>query len=117
MCRSARLSSISPEGPYSALAANANLCTTTRTQTRKRKITRRLHGHTVHQTITTRSRVPAGLVMPTEMTAQNGAVIKQNTPIQVTGCTTNTTKTKQKHKKPKASKASDANAGRGRTHS
>jgi hypothetical protein len=44
-----------PQGKFSALAANANLC--------KSKLT-----------------------MPTEFTAQNGAVINQTTPIAVTGC-------------------------------
>ena len=44
-----------PQGKFSALAANANLC--------KSKLT-----------------------MPTEFTAQNGAVIKQSTPISVSGC-------------------------------
>ena len=52
-----------PQGKYSALAANGNLC----------KIK---------------------LVMPTAFTAQNGAVIHENTPIGVTGC--------QKHKAKKA---------------
>jgi hypothetical protein len=38
------------------------------------------------------------LVMPTAFTAQNGAVIKQNTPITVTGCAkAKKTKTKSKH--------------------
>jgi uncharacterized repeat protein (TIGR01451 family) len=46
-----------PEGPFSALAANGNLCT-----------------------------VKGGLEMPTAFTAQNGAVIHQNTRIGVTGC-------------------------------
>jgi hypothetical protein len=46
-----------PTGKYSALAANANLCT-----------------------------VKGGLKMPTEFTAQNGAVIHQNTAIAVSGC-------------------------------
>jgi hypothetical protein len=46
-----------PQGPYSALGANANLC-----------------------------KVKGGLKMPTAFTAQNGAVIKQSTPISVTGC-------------------------------
>ena len=46
-----------PEGKFSALAANANLCT-----------------------------VKGGLKMPTQFTAQNGAVLKQNTAIAVTGC-------------------------------
>lgn len=49
-----------PQGPNSALAANANLCT-------------------------------SKLTMPTEFTAQNGAVLNQATKISVTGC---------KHKKP-----------------
>jgi hypothetical protein len=46
-----------PEGPHSALAANANLCN-------------------------------SKLTMPTELTAQNGLVFKQSTPIVVSGCTT-----------------------------
>jgi hypothetical protein len=44
-----------PQGPYSALAANGNLC-------------------------------KSKLLMPTAFVAQNGATIKQNTPIGVTGC-------------------------------
>jgi hypothetical protein len=61
-----------PEGPYSALAANGNLCTTK-------------------------------LKMPTAFTGQNGAVIKQNTPISVTGCTKHkSTKAKKKSKKSNA---------------
>jgi hypothetical protein len=51
-----------PQGAFSALAANGNLCTST-------------------------------LKMPTAFTAQNGAVIHQSTPINVTGC--------PKHRKPK----------------
>ncbi len=54
-----------PEGPNSALAANGNLC-----------------------------KVKGGIKMPTAFAAQNGAVIKQSTPIVVTGC--------PKHKKVKA---------------
>jgi hypothetical protein len=46
-----------PEGPYSALAANGNLCTS-----------------------------QGKLKMPTEFVAQNGAVIRQSTKIAVTGC-------------------------------
>ncbi|MGA9286641.1 MAG: hypothetical protein WBV85_14490 [Solirubrobacteraceae bacterium] len=56
-----------PEGPFSALAANGNLCTTK-------------------------------LKMPTAFTAQNGATLKQTTPISVTGCA--------KHKAVKAKKKS-----------
>jgi hypothetical protein len=60
-----------PEGKFSALAANGNLCTTK-------------------------------LLMPTAFTGQNGAVIKQSTPISVTGCTKHkATKKTAKHKKTK----------------
>jgi hypothetical protein len=45
-----------PQGPYSALTANANLCTTKQ------------------------------LIMPTELIAQNGAETHKNTKITVTGC-------------------------------
>jgi hypothetical protein len=44
-----------PEGKYSALAANGDLCT-------------------------------SKLSMPTEFVAQNGALLKQTTPISITGC-------------------------------
>jgi hypothetical protein len=68
-----------PQGPYSALAANGNLCT-----------------------------VKGGLKMPTAFTGQNGAVLKQSTPITVTGCPKHkTTKTKKKSKK----------SGKGNAHS
>jgi hypothetical protein len=59
-----------PEGKYSALAANGNLCT-------------------------------SKLAMPTAFTAQNGAVIKQSTPITATGCPKK--KAKKKGKKAKRS--------------
>ena len=60
-----------PQGKYSALAANGNLCT-----------------------------VKGGLKMPTEFIGQNGAVIKQNTKISVTGCPkVHKAKKKAKHRK------------------
>ncbi len=46
-----------PQGPFSALAANGNLCS-----------------------------VKGGLRMPTAFTAQNGLVVHHSTPISVTGC-------------------------------
>ncbi len=57
-----------PQGKYSALAANGNLCKST-------------------------------LKMPTAFTAQNGATIKQSTPIGVTGCAKHKAKKKtERHK-------------------
>jgi hypothetical protein len=75
-----------PQGHYSALAANGNLCTTTTTATTTRRVTQHIHGHTIHHTIKTRSKRPATLSMPSEFIAQNGAIYKQNTQITVTGC-------------------------------
>ena len=106
-----------PEGPYSALAANGNFCSLTKTTTVKRKVTQRVKGRTVHRTITTRKTAPASLVMPTEMVAQNGAVLKQSTKIEVTGCAASKAKAKAKAKKKKAkAKKADA-AANGRTRS
>jgi hypothetical protein len=62
-----------PQGKFSALAANTNLC--------KSKLT-----------------------MPTEFTAQNGALIKQSTPIAVTGCKKVTTPAEKLAKALKACK-------------
>jgi hypothetical protein len=59
-----------PQGKYSALAANGNLCKTK-------------------------------LKMPTLFDAQNGMVIKQSTPINVTGCPKTKKAKKAKHKTKK----------------
>jgi hypothetical protein len=59
-----------PEGPYSALAANGNLC-----------------------------KSQGKLKMPTEFVAQDGAILKQSTKIQVTGCTTSKAKSARRHAK------------------
>jgi hypothetical protein len=56
-----------PQGKYSALAANGNLC-------------------------------KSKLVMPTLFVAQNGATVKQNTPITATGCAKKTKKAGKHHK-------------------
>lgn len=57
-----------PQGPHSALAAVANLCTKTASR----------HGKHVKQ--------KRRLSMPTTITGQNGAVIKRSTKIAVAGC-------------------------------
>jgi hypothetical protein len=75
-----------PQGPFSALAANANLCTLTHTTTTNKKIKIDIKGH--HKTITRKikQKVPASLAMPTTFTAQNGMTLKQTTPITTNGC-------------------------------
>ena len=75
-----------PEGKYSALAANGNLCTNA-----------------------------SKLKMPTEFVAQNGAKIKQQTPIAVTGCPkVKAKKVTKRHKAKKGHKAKGS-AKRGRS--
>jgi hypothetical protein len=99
-----------PQGRFSALAANGNLCALTSTVAVKRKVTQRVHGRTVHRTITTHVKKPASLLMPTEFIGQNGAVLNQNTTIAVTRCA-KAKKAKAK-KKTKAKKATKVGYGR-----
>jgi hypothetical protein len=80
-----------PQGPHSALAAHGNLCTTTKTVTKP--VSRRVHGRLVRSVKTVKQSVPATLAMPTMLTGQNGAVIRQTTRVAVSGC--------PKHKKPR----------------
>ncbi|MGH2853877.1 MAG: hypothetical protein ACRDLF_06760 [Solirubrobacteraceae bacterium] len=75
-----------PQGPYSALAANGNLCT----------------GST--------------LAMPTSFIAQDGARLEQNTKIAVTGCPKAKPARRAKARRARrASKASNRNAGHERS--
>lgn len=69
-----------PEDSHSALAATANLCTTTTTKRVKTKV----HGRVVFRKRAMSAR--RMLSMPTTITAQNGAVIKKVTMIAVEGC-------------------------------
>jgi hypothetical protein len=75
-----------PQGKYSALAANANLCKPTKTETVKKTRTLKVHGHKKTVTRTVKETVPEPLTMPTEFVGQNGAELKQDTKIEVTGC-------------------------------
>jgi hypothetical protein len=75
-----------PQGPFSALAANGNLCSVTNTVTVKKKVTVRVKGHKKPVTRKVKETIPAALQMPTAFTAQNGATIHQSTKITVTGC-------------------------------
>jgi hypothetical protein len=78
-----------PAGPHGVLTTDIpgrNLCATTRTVTVTKRITRRVNGHTRRVTVKAKKAVAAPLQMPTTITAQNGAVLKQTTKIAVTGC-------------------------------
>jgi hypothetical protein len=86
-----------PEGKYSALAANGNLCAATTTKTVSKRVTVRIHGHKKTVTRRVKETVTASLEMPNEFVAQNGAEIHQSTKISVTGCPkAKTTKKKAK---------------------
>jgi hypothetical protein len=89
-----------PEGPYSALAANSNLCKATHTIIIERKIALRIKGRKRHVMRRVKKTVP-GLVMPTLFVAQNGVQMRQNTKIGVTGCAKAALKNKAKGKKQK----------------
>jgi hypothetical protein len=90
-----------PEGKYSALAANGNLCTMTKTVTVNKKVTvKGPKGHKQTVTRKVKQTRPATLEMPTAFVGQNGAEIHQNTPISVTGCAkVKPAKKPAKHKK------------------
>lgn len=76
-----------PEGRFSALSTNgANLCKPAATVKRKQRVAVRRRGRTIHVTKTVTRRVPVPLEMPTTITGQDGAVLKQTTKIAVTGC-------------------------------
>jgi hypothetical protein len=92
-----------PQGPYSALTANTNLCAATKLQTVKRRVAVHEHGRAVHRLRKVRRRVPASLAMPTEFIAQNGAAIHQSTKIAVTGC--------EKHKSRRAGRVGHGKKG------
>lgn len=73
-----------PQGPFSALTANTNLCGQTRVL--RRRVALRRHHRTIRVLRTVRQHVPLKLSMPTEFTAQNGVLLKRSTPIAITGC-------------------------------
>ena len=75
-----------PQGKYSALAATTKVCKPTKTKTVRKRLSVRVHGKLRKVTRTVTQSVAAPLLMPTEMVAQNGLVLKQSTKISVTGC-------------------------------
>jgi hypothetical protein len=94
-----------PQGPFSALAANGDLCKPTKTTTTKKRVAVKRKGRTVHVTKSVTSTTPTSLLMPTAFIAQNGAQIHQSTKISVTGC---------QAAKKKAKKAAKKKGGKGK---
>jgi hypothetical protein len=94
-----------PEGKYSALAANGNLCDSTTTKTVSKKVKVKVKGHEKTVTKKVKEKIAAGLVMPNEYIAQNGMKINTTIPITVTNCPKTTHKpAKASKKKKKAAK-------------
>jgi hypothetical protein len=93
-----------PEGKYSALAANGNLCSVTNTVTVKKKVTVKVKGHKRTVTRKVKQTVAGSLTMPTTFIAQNGAEIHESTPVSVAGCSPNRAKAVHKAKKAKHGK-------------
>jgi hypothetical protein len=75
-----------PQGPFSALAANGDLCKNAKTTTTKKRAAVKRHGHTIHVIRKVKHTTATPLLMPTSFVAQNGAQLHQNTRIAVTGC-------------------------------
>jgi hypothetical protein len=104
-----------PAGPHGALTTDKpgvrNLCAPTKTVTVTRRVTRRINGHSRKVTVKAKKAIAAPLLMPTTMTAQNGAVIHQNTRIAVTGCSKANASTHARNVK-KAKRASNGQGGK-----
>lgn len=88
-----------PGGPGAVLAAIKNLCAPTKIVTVTKHVSRRVRGRIKHVTVKVKRKVPEPLVMPTSITGQNGAEVKQNTKIAVSGCKRAKPKKKAKAKK------------------
>jgi hypothetical protein len=90
-----------PQGPFSALTANGDLCALTRTVLVKKRVTVRTKGRKRTATRRVKQTLPASLSMPTEFVAQNGMTLHQTTPVSVTGCAKTKPAKKKKAKRRK----------------
>jgi hypothetical protein len=75
-----------PEGKFSALGTNKNLCQPTKTVTVKKKVKVKVKGKTRTVIKKTTKTEPEPLIMPTQFVGQNGAPVNQQTVVSVTGC-------------------------------
>ncbi len=100
-----------PEGPHSVLGAfipgeQRNFCAVKKTTIKT--VMRKVHGRRRKVKVKVKTTKPATLEMPTTITAQNGAVMTQDTKIAVTGCP----KAKAAKKKAKTARKAAANVHR-----
>jgi hypothetical protein len=78
-----------PQGPHSILAAfltKGTLCEPLTTRTVTKTVTVKVNGEARRVKRAVKETVAGALLMPTTITAQNGAILKQNTRIAVRGC-------------------------------
>ena len=101
-----------PEGPYSAVAANTNLCKITLTITVKRRVTVSARATNAPRPAAYASASRAACRCRRSFIAQNGASIHRNTPITVTGC--HATKARRtQHRVAPAARGAGAPAAKG----
>jgi hypothetical protein len=81
-----------PGGPGALLAATRDLCASTRTITTSKHVMRRVRGRLRHRTVRVKKSVREALTMPVTLAAQNGAVVRHDTAIAVSGCRRHTPK-------------------------
>jgi hypothetical protein len=82
-----------PEGPHSILGSYVatggySFCNFKKFVTTTKTVTKKVNGRNKRVKVKVKTTVPASLEMPTSITAQNGAVMTQNTKIAVAGCPT-----------------------------
>jgi hypothetical protein len=77
-----------PEGPHSILAANGDLCAKTKIVTVTKRVTKRVHGRTIHVLQKRKRTVATSLTIPALVTAQSGVQTSQQLAVSVTGCPT-----------------------------
>jgi hypothetical protein len=94
-----------PEGKFSALAANGNLCKPTVTKTVEKKVKVKVKGHERTLTRKVKEQVSTTLTIPSDYIAQNGATYNYKAPISVTECAKAKPAKKKPAKKPKKKRA------------
>jgi hypothetical protein len=93
-----------PAGPHSAFTGFGNLCSPTKTVTKRVLVPKHVGKKIVHVRRTVTVTVADPLKMPTILTGQNGNVIQKSTPLVVSGCKAVKSFKVTKHKAKKKTK-------------